>query len=256
MRETASPNKAGLARWRILRLSAAPQGDRDMSATPRHAVVTGASSGIGAAIADRLLAEGWRVTGMSRSDPKREDAGYTHLAVDLLDGSALRAAVAGLAPDALVHAAGVMRAGKLGELDAEAGRMLWQLHVGAAEALADALAPRMPDGGRIVLLGSRAAAGAAGRSQYGASKAALVAMARAWAKELLPRGITVNVVAPGTTDTPMLRDPARAALPPTTPPIGRLIRPEEIAALTAFLLGPEAGAITGQQITVCGGSSL
>jgi NAD(P)-dependent dehydrogenase (short-subunit alcohol dehydrogenase family) len=114
----------------------------------------------------------------------------------------------------------------------------------------------MPDGGRIVLIGSRTASGAAGRSQYAASKAALLAMARSWALELAPRGITANVVAPAATDTPMLHDPARSALPPRLPPIGRFIRPEEVAATTAFLLGPEAGAITGQQIVICGGSSL
>ena len=107
-----------------------------------------------------------------------------------------------------------------------------------------------------MLIGSRTASGAAGRSQYAATKAALVAMARSWALELAPRGITVNVVAPAATDTPMLRDPARSGLPPRRPPIGRFIKPEEVAAMTAFLLGPEAGAITGQQIVICGGSSL
>jgi NAD(P)-dependent dehydrogenase (short-subunit alcohol dehydrogenase family) len=114
----------------------------------------------------------------------------------------------------------------------------------------------MPDGGRIVLIGSRTASGAAGRSQYAATKAALVAMARSWALELAPRNITVNVVAPAATETPMLQDPARSGLPPRQPPIGRFITPEEVAAMTAFLLGPEAGAITGQQIVICGGSSL
>ena len=88
------------------------------------------------------------------------------------------------------------------------------------------------------------------------AEAALVAMARSWAIELAPRGITANVVAPAATETPMLRDPARSALPPRLPPIGRYIRPEEVAATTAFLLGPEAGAITGQQIVICGGSAL
>src|SRR3954465_14721598 len=113
-----------------------------------------------------------------------------------------------------------------------------------------------PRAGRILLLGSRAAGGAPGRSQYAASKAALVAMARSWAVELLPRRITVNVVSPAATDTPMLRDPARGAVRPKLPPIGRYIDPEEVAALACFLLGPEAGAITGQQIMICGGSSL
>jgi NAD(P)-dependent dehydrogenase (short-subunit alcohol dehydrogenase family) len=129
--------------------------------------------------------------------------------------------------------------------------------VEAAFLLADALVPRMPDGsGRVVLVGSRTASGAAGRSQYAASKAALVAMARSWALELAPRGITVNVVAPAATDTPMLRDPARSGLAPRVPPIGRFVAPEEVAAMTTFLLGPEAGAVTGQQIVICGGSSL
>lgn len=225
-------------------------------ATPRHAVVTGASSGIGQAICARLLSEGWQVTGLSRTAPARMEPGFAHRAVDLLDQDALTHAVADLGADAFVHAAGLMRAAPLGGLDPTESRALWALHVDAAARLADALLPRMADGGRIVLIGSRAAQGIAGRSQYGATKAALVAMARAWAQELAPRRITVNVVAPAATDTPMLRDPARAGTPPKLPPIGRLIAPEEVAALTAFLLGPEAGAITGQQIMICGGMSL
>ncbi|MBV8696989.1 MAG: SDR family oxidoreductase, partial [Bradyrhizobium sp.] len=92
--------------------------------------------------------------------------------------------------------------------------------------------------------------------QYAASKAALVAMARSWAAELAPRGITVNVVAPAATETPMLNDPSRGDVPPKLPPIGRFIRPDEIAAAVGFLLSPEAGAITGQQLVICGGSSL
>jgi NAD(P)-dependent dehydrogenase (short-subunit alcohol dehydrogenase family) len=81
-------------------------------------------------------------------------------------------------------------------------------------------------------------------------------MARSWAAELAPQGITVNVVAPAATDTPMLRDPSRAGVPVRLPPIGQLISPEEVAGLTVSLLGPEAGAMTGQQVVICGGSSL
>lgn len=133
---------------------------------------------------------------------------------------------------------------------------MWRLHVEAAALLADALAPRMTEGGRIVLIGSRTAAGSAGRSQYAATKAAVVGLARSWAIELAPRGITVNVVAPGATETPMLRDLARAGVTPRLPPTGRFVQPGEVAALTAFLLSDAAPSITGQQIVVCGCASL
>ena len=223
---------------------------------PPHAVVTGASSGIGAAIVDRLLHEGWRVTGISRSAPPVAHPSFTPLALDLSDLSAIRPAVAGLKPGALVHAAGLLRVGGLGALEPEAGAMMWRLHVAAAEQLADALVPEMPDGGRLVLIGSRTASGAAGRSQYAATKAALVAMARSWAAELAARQITVNVVAPAATETPMLLDPARRGVAPRLPPIGRFVQPREVAGTVAFLLSRDAGAITGQQIIICGGSSL
>jgi NAD(P)-dependent dehydrogenase (short-subunit alcohol dehydrogenase family) len=81
-------------------------------------------------------------------------------------------------------------------------------------------------------------------------------LARSWAIELAPSGVTVNVVSPAATRTAMLEDPARRSVAPQLPPIGRLIEPEEIASLVAYLLSPAAAAITGQEINVCGGSSL
>ena len=223
----------------------------------RHAVVTGSSSGIGEAIARRLLAGGWRVTGLDRAPPVIALPAFEAIGVDLTDSVARAAAIARLDDvAAIVHAAGLMRVGSLGALDERDGETLWQLHVGCASALADALAPNLPAGGRIVLIGSLSSRGVAGRSQYAASKAALVALARSWAAELLQRGVTVNVVAPATTATAMLADPARAAVAPVVPPIGRLIRPDEVAALTAFLLSEEAAAITGQEIFICGGATL
>jgi 3-oxoacyl-[acyl-carrier protein] reductase len=221
------------------------------------AVVTGTASGIGKAIAARLLADGWRVVGLDKRRIDHTSAGFSDIEVDLTDHEALIEALAGITEvGAIVHAAGFMRTAPLGELTAGEGAAMWRLHVEAVAMIADELLPRMHRGGRIVLIGSRIAAGAPGRSQYAACKAALVGMARSWAAELAPRGVTVNVVAPGATETPMLNDPSRAGTPPKIPPIGRFIRAEEVAALASFLLGPEAAAITGQQIVICGGASI
>jgi len=227
-----------------------------MTSAKPHALVTGASSGIGAAIVARLLADGWRVTGISRRGGPGEHPAYEHLSLDLSETDAVAEAVAKIEVTAFVHAAGVLKVGELGALNPEDSAAMWRLHVEVAERLANALAPRLPQGGRIIFIGSRTASGAAGRGQYAATKAALVALARSWAIELAPRGITVNVVAPAATQTPMLTDPARAGIAPKLPPIGRFVQPAEVAAAVAFFLSPEAGAITGQQLLICGGSSL
>ena len=219
--------------------------------------MTGASSGIGAAIATRLLDDGWRVIGVSRSRVEKDSDRFRSLQVDLGDSSGLRRALESIGElQAIVHAAGLMHTARLGALNDSEGAAMWAVHVGAAQTLVDELADRLVLGGRIVLIGSRTAAGAAGRSQYAATKSALIGLARSWAAELETRQITVNVVAPAATATPMLVDPNRVGTPPKTPPIGRFITPEEVAELTAFLLGPHAGAITGQHIVICGGSSL
>ena len=222
----------------------------------RHAVVTGCSSGIGRAIAQRLLADGWTVTGLSRSETSL-GPNFRWLQADLSDPSSLAETAARIEPaDALVHAAGYQRTAPLGELDPEALAGMFAVHVGAASALANEVVPRMPDGGRVLLIGSRTSTGAAGKSQYAATKAALMGMGRTWAQELAPRGITVNVLSPGPTDTPMLADPGRAATPPKLPALGRLVDPEDVAALAGFLLGPHGKSITGQNYVICGGASL
>lgn len=230
-----------------------------MSNEAPRAVVTGTSSGIGRAVALALLAQGWRVQGLDVASPAVDGAGFTHHTVDLTEGGAVdMAARACGGARAFVHAAGVLRTARAGELSADDGALMWKIHVDAAARIANVLLPPMADAGhgRVVLIGSRVARGSPGRSQYAGAKAALVAMARSWAMELAPAGVTVNVVSPAATRTAMLDDPARRSVAPQLPPIGRLIEPEEIASLVAYLLSPAGAAITGQDINVCGGSSL
>lgn len=227
-----------------------------------RALVTGSSAGIGAAISRVLLDAGWQVQGLDLAPSSIEHAHFEACTVDLLDPTitalAVHTALAGGAPHALVHAAGVLRPAPLGEMNAADGQLMWQLHVQAATQIANAVLPAMAHvgRGRVVLIGSRVSTGMPGRSQYAATKAALVSLARSWAAEVAPRGVTVNVVSPAATATTMLTDPARTGSAPRLPPIGRLIQPEEVAALVAYLLSPAAAAITGQDIAICGGASL
>jgi 3-oxoacyl-[acyl-carrier protein] reductase len=226
------------------------------------AIVTGTSSGIGQTIAFKLLSEGWHVHGLDVASSALHHAQFSSWNIDLTQSGELEGVldqiVAKHLPQVLVHAAGVLRVGSVGELDMQAGQLMWQLHVDVATRLANRILPIMKQArhGRMILVGSRVSSGIAGRSQYAATKAAILSLARSWAAESMAEGVTVNVVSPAATDTPMLKDPARVNTTPRLPPIGRLIQPDEVAALVAYLTRPEAAAITGQDIAICGGASL
>lgn len=197
--------------------------------------------------------------GLDVAAPSITHQQFQPIALDLTDGATVtNAALALPGVDALVNAAGLLRVGRVGELDHASGELMWRIHVDAATRFADALIPKMTaiGNGRVVFIGSRVAGGIAGRGQYAATKAALIALAKSWAAEAAPHGVTVNVVSPAATATAMLDDPNRLGATPKLPPIGRLVQPEEVAALVSFLLSPQAAAITGQDIQICGGSSL
>src|SRR5581483_5625584 len=128
---------------------------------PGRVLVTGAASGIGAAIVERLAADGWSVLG---ADIAPATGGGEHLVADLSDEAACRTLAERAKPvRALVHAAGFMRTGELAELDADDGLAMWAVHVRALVILAQALLPGMASGGRLLAIGSRTSAGAPGK---------------------------------------------------------------------------------------------
>ena len=236
-------------------------------ALPPCAVVTGGSAGIGRAICETLLNEGRRVVSLDLAPPSFEHPRLTSIRVDLADREATRRVAVEVAerhaPTTLVHNAGVIRPApladvKLADLDA-----LVELHLGAAIQLVQAVLPGMRERrfGRIVLISSRAALGAATRTAYSATKAGLIGMARTWALELAADGITVNVVAPGPIRTDMYHGVIAAGSEQdqrlaASIPVGRVGDPGDVARAVAFFVAPANGYVTGQTLFVCGGSSV
>lgn len=233
----------------------------------KAALVTGGSGGIGAAIVGRLLAAGYEVVSLDLRPPETAHPRLRWIAVDLFDAAATaeaaREATENREVTRLVHNAGVIRPDLLPAVSLDDLHALTQLHAGAAVALAQATLPAMEraGSGRVVLVSSRAALGAATRSVYAATKAGLIGLARTWALELARKGITVNVVAPGPTRSPMFHgvlpegDPQVERLAASIP-MGRIGEPEDVAHAAMFFLSEGAGFVTGQTLYVCGGLSV
>ena len=235
--------------------------------TMRMAVVTGGSAGIGLEICRQLLADGWAVVSMARRPPPFTHEHLHSVEVDLADRAATAAAAEDLAhrfaPDTVIHNAGVILPALLEDVKLEDLDKLVDIHLSTAILLAQACAPAMKTAGfgRIVLLSSRGALGLATRTTYAATKAGMLGMARTWALELAPHGITVNVVAPGPVQTDMFHGviPAgdsKVAQIAAGIPVRRLGQPADVAHAVRFFVSEHAGFVTGQVLYVCGGTSV
>ncbi|MFO1465076.1 MAG: SDR family oxidoreductase [Steroidobacteraceae bacterium] len=238
-----------------------------MSPAPDIAVVTGGSAGIGLAICEHLLERGYQVISLALGPPPLRHARLSGVEVDLADRAATAAVARELAArhaiTSFVHNAGVIKPALLPDVQLEDLDALLELHLGAAVQLAQAFLPAMRAAafGRIVLLSSRAALGLATRTAYSATKAGMLGMARTWALELGPAGVTVNVVAPGPIRTDMFYDiidkgSEKEHQLASAVPVRRLGEPADVARAVGFFLDKANGFVTGQVLYVCGGTSV
>ncbi|MGH3689975.1 MAG: SDR family oxidoreductase [Microbacterium sp.] len=234
--------------------------------------VTGAAGGIGSAVVERFRRDGRTVVGVDRAP----GAAVSHT-LDVTDREAVEATVSAVERecgpiDILVNAAGILRVGDVLDSDPDDFTALLAVNTVAVATVSRAVAARMTPRrrGAIVTVTSNAAGvPRAGMAAYGASKAAAASFTTALALELAPVGIRCNIVAPGTTRTPMLAetghdvdaavalavsgDPARSKL---GIPLGRVAEPLDIAEAVAFFASDAARHITMQQLYVDGGASL
>ena len=248
-----------------------------MTTTPRICFVTGASGGIGRAVAVALaeaghtqIAVAWsgNADGGAQTCKEVEAAGATSLgvAVDVSDPTSVESAFKQVEaafgpPEVLVNNAGITRDGLLMRMSDDDWNAVLRTNLDGAFHMIRRATPKMLRArwGRIVNIGSVVGSvGGAGQANYSAAKAGLIGLTRATARELASRGITCNVIAPGPITTAMtdaLAEDRRNELAGAVP-LGRFGSPEEVAATVAFLASEPAGYITGAVVPVDGGLGM
>lgn len=230
-------------------------------------IVTGASSGIGAAIAFALLRKGNTVINIDRKAPSSPTPNLLSYVADLTNDSQVRAVVDQVVQSykviGLVNNAGATKPGTVDTCTTDDLDFLCDLHLKASLTLIQAVLPSMREAGygRIVMMASRAALGKVNRVAYSATKAGMIGMARTLAMELGKDGITVNSLAPGPIATELFMESNPEGHPNTQKIIdsivvGRLGTPEDVARAAMFFLDRNNGFVTGQVLYVCGGTTL
>ena len=232
---------------------------------PRTVLVTGGSRGIGLACARAFAADGHRVAVTFSSTPV-DEPGLLAVKCDVTDAGQVEAALAQVEEqvgpvEVLVANAGITRDGLLVRMSEADFADVLDTNLTATWRLAKHVLPKMMKArwGRVIAVSSVGAyIGAPGQSNYAASKAGLIGLARAIAREYGPRGITANVVAPGPIDTEMLAtmpEDRRAAMA-TQIPVGRIGTPDEVAAAVTVLASERAAFVTGAVLPVDGGIGM
>ncbi|PHR55804.1 MAG: short-chain dehydrogenase [Robiginitomaculum sp.] len=231
------------------------------------AMITGASSGIGKDLALRMLDMDYHVINVSRRDADFSHDNLSNYNCDLTDAEATKSVAREIANahnvTHFIHNAGMILPNLLEDASCEDILTLSQLHAGAALIFVQAFTPAMKKSnfGRIVFNSSRAAMGVPTRTAYSFTKAGIHGMARTWALELAPHGITVNVVAPG----PILTDnfwdivekgSAREQKLAESLPVKRLGRAVDVSKALLYFCDKDSGFVTGQTLYVCGGASI
>lgn len=231
------------------------------------AVITGGSTGIGLSIVEALLAADYAVINLARRAVPIDDDRIKNIEIDLCDRAALADVCEQLAQSnacTFIHNAGIIRPALLSDVDLADLDALNQLHLGAAVQIGQALVPTMrsKNFGRIVLMSSRASVGMATRTSYSATKAGQIALARTWALELAADGITVNTVAPGPIEATEMfhavvpQDSPQASAMAAQIPVKRLGLPSDVTRAVMFFVARESSFLTGQNLFVCGGTSI